>query len=74
MFLILGSGMSEAGAPPSLLWVLINTLVMAISKPPRDGHIEKRWGEPNRDGARLFFAEAGAMGLFGGYFGVALAG
>jgi putative ABC transport system permease protein len=51
---------------------IINTLVMAILERRREIGILKALGAEDRDVRRLFFAEAGAMGLFGGIVGVML--
>ncbi len=51
---------------------IINTLVMAILERRREIGIMKALGASDRDIKRLFFAEAGAMGLAGGLAGVAL--
>jgi putative ABC transport system permease protein len=51
---------------------IINTLVMAILERRREIGVWKALGATDRDVRSLFFAEAGAMGLFGGIFGVAL--
>jgi len=45
---------------------------MAILERRREIGILKALGATDRDVRSLFFAEAGAMGLFGGFFGVAL--
>ncbi len=51
---------------------IINTLVMAILERRREIGILKALGAEDRDVQRLFFAEAGVMGLAGGVFGVIL--
>ena len=51
---------------------IINTLVMAILERRREIGVLKALGAADRDVRRLFFAEAGAMGLLGGIFGVVL--
>lgn len=51
---------------------VINTLVMAILERRREIGILKALGAADRDVSRLFFVEAGAMGLVGGILGVAM--
>jgi putative ABC transport system permease protein len=50
---------------------IINTLVMAILERRREIGVLKALGATDRDVQSLFFAEAAAMGLFGGILGVA---
>jgi putative ABC transport system permease protein len=51
---------------------IVNTLVMAILERRREIGIMKAIGASDADVKKLFFAEAGAMGILGGIFGLIL--
>jgi len=51
---------------------IINTLVMAILERRREIGVLKALGAADHDIRKLFFMEAGAMGLLGGIFGVTI--
>ncbi|HUI83497.1 MAG TPA: ABC transporter permease [Candidatus Binatia bacterium] len=51
---------------------IVNTLVMAVLERRREIGVMKAIGASDGDVKRLFFAEAGAMGFFGGVLGIVL--
>src|SRR5204862_5367436 len=51
---------------------IVNTLVMAILERRREIGVLKALGAADSDVKRLFFVEAGVIGLFGGILGVFL--
>lgn len=51
---------------------IINTLVMAVLERRREIGVMKAVGASDQDVKSLFFAEAGAMGFFGGVLGILL--
>ena len=51
---------------------IINTLVMAVLERRREIGVMKAIGASDQDVKKLFFTEAGAMGLFGGVLGIVL--
>jgi len=68
LFLGIFGSLALAAASPGI----INTLVMSILERRREIGIMKAIGASDGDVQKLFFAEAGAMGIFGGTLGVVL--